>query len=263
MTLRGRLSKFVAGGIAIAALTAAVGGTAFAQTPSGTPAAPPIQRGEEFLKAIAGKLGKTTDEVKAAVKAVQKDRLAEEVKAGKLTQARADEIAKRIDATAGLGFGPMGPGRGHGPGKPGVGPGPANPAAMAQFLGVQPIDLRGLMTGGKTLAQVAQEKGKTRDELKAFLTTQAQTALTAAVKSGRITQTQADARLADLKSNLDAMIDRTGPKGPPKGPKARGREGSQERGERHGGPPAGFRQGGPGGFGQRGAPPVAPPRPAA
>ena len=64
---------------------------------------------------------------------------------------------------------------------------------------------------GATLATVAQAHGKSRDELKAFLTDDAKTHLAQEVTEGDITQAQADARLADLTANLDARIDATMP----------------------------------------------------
>jgi hypothetical protein len=85
----------------------------------------------KFTDALAKELGKTGDEVRSAMKAVAKDRLAAAVKAGRLTQAQADEIEKRIDSSACSPLGPGGPafhggcgGRGHGPGGPGPGFGP-------------------------------------------------------------------------------------------------------------------------------------------
>jgi hypothetical protein len=228
----------VVGGIAAAALTAAIGGAAaFAQTPTPTPGARPSpsaafqQRAEEFLNVLASKLGKSPTELKSAIVAAEKDRVAADVQAGRLTQQQADQLNQRIDQSGGLdlfgrGFG--GPGEGHhgrGPGGPGVG-GPFGGADVAQFLGMQPPELRQALGSGKSLAQVAQEKGKSRDDLKNYLTTQEKTRLDQAVKDGRLTQQQADQRLAELSSRLDAMIDRTGPVG-------------GERGK-----------GGPGGFGQ-------------
>ncbi|HEV8639394.1 MAG TPA: hypothetical protein VG370_34735 [Chloroflexota bacterium] len=84
-------------------LTAAIGGAAFAQTPPVTPTGTPRptiqQRAEEFFAALASKLGKTPEEVRAAVIGVQKDRIAQEVQAGRLTQRQADRLDQLIDRT--------------------------------------------------------------------------------------------------------------------------------------------------------------------
>lgn len=214
-----RIPRAVAGGITAALLTAAIGGAAYAQsaptaTPTGGPHVEVQQRAQEFLNAFAAKLGKSPADVLAAFKSVEKDRVAQAVKDGKLTQQQADRVNQRIDQAQGLPFGGHGFGRGdHGPrekggrfGRPGM---IGDPGALAQFLGVQPTDLRATLQG-KSLAQAAQEKGKTRDELKAFLTQQVKTRLDKAVQAGRMTQAQADQRLADFNSDLDQLVDRVG-----------------------------------------------------
>jgi len=84
----------------------------------------------KFTDALGTELGKSGDDVRSALKEVAKDRLAADVKAGRLTQTQADTIQKRIDssACAPIGFHGPGPGgchggHGHGPGGPGDGDG--------------------------------------------------------------------------------------------------------------------------------------------
>src|SRR2546426_11711037 len=103
--MRPRIPKVVAGGLAAAALMAAIGGAAFAQvsSPTATPRATVQQRAQDFLNALASKLGKRPDEGQAAFKAVEKDRVAQAVKDGKLTQGQADQINARIDQSTGIG----------------------------------------------------------------------------------------------------------------------------------------------------------------
>jgi hypothetical protein len=215
-----RFKRMLAGGVAAAALTAAIGGAAFAQTPtpSGTPG-PIQQRAEEFLNALASKLGKTPTEVRSAVVAVQKERVAADLAAGRITQAQATRLNQRIDQAGGLGAlrpGPAvkgNPGRGAGaPGKAQRGPAVGG-ADLTAFLGVTARELKTALASGKSLAAFAQEKGKSRDDLKNHLATQQRTKLAAAVAAGRITQAQSDARLAQFTSQLDALIDRTAPAG--------------------------------------------------
>lgn len=213
-----RIPRFLAGGLTAVMLTAAIGGAAYAQSaPTPVPGTPPAavqQRATDFLNSLASKLGKTPAEVVAAFKAVQKEQVAQAVQEGRLTQQQADQANQRIDQATGLPFGGKGLGGvgGHHKGGGIAGPGRVaiDQTALATFFGVQPADLRATLQG-KSLAQVAQEKGKSRDELKAFLTQQAKSQVDQAVQAGRLTQQQADQRMADLAARLDQSIDRVNP----------------------------------------------------
>ena len=101
-----------------------------------------------------------------AMVAEAKARLAEDVTAGRLTQAQADErsatLEQRITEMVNR-VGGAGPGHGgHGPGGPG-GPGDHGPrphlAAAAKAIGVSEADLETALRSGQSLAQVAQSKG--------------------------------------------------------------------------------------------------------
>lgn len=218
-----RVRNLLAGGAVAVAIVAAVGGSALAQTPTppasgspaiGTPRPTAQQRVDAFINALAAKLGKSPDELKNAIKAVEKDRVAQALQAGRITQDQANTLNQRIDQGQGLGL--RGPGLGEigprGAGKPGAGkPGAGlrgELSGVAAFLGLQPQELKTQLGAGKSLAQIAQAKGKSRDDLKSFLTNEAKTRLSAAVTAGRLTQAQADQMLAKMTANLDQMIDR-------------------------------------------------------
>lgn len=225
-----RFKRIFAGGIAAALLTAAVGGAAFAQTPTAAGTPKPIQqRAEELLSSLAGKLGKSPAELRAAIVATQKDRVAADLAAGRITPEQATRLNQRIDASNGLDMfrGPAAKGA-KATAKPGA---PAKAvrgnvgADLATFLGVQPQELRQAVASGKSLAAFAAEKGKSRDDVKAFLTTRERTRLAAAVTAGRITQAQSDQRLTRFTSQIDQLIDRTAPAGKPR-PGGRGHRGA-------------------------------------
>ncbi len=98
---------------------------------------------------------------------------------------------------------PGGPGRGRG----GMG-GPENSlvAIAAQVLGLDQAALVSTLNGGKTIAEVAKEKGVALDKIvEAFLAPRAEN-LKNAVAAGRLTQTQADAWLATIKTNVTAQL---------------------------------------------------------
>jgi hypothetical protein len=76
------------------------------------------QRCNDLTDALGKELGKSGDDVRAAIKQVAKDRLAAEVKAGRLTSAQADRIRQDIDSHSCMPIagGPIGPGGHGGPG---------------------------------------------------------------------------------------------------------------------------------------------------
>ncbi len=205
------------GGVVLAGVLGA--GAVMAQTPvPGT-----ATTGTTFLSRVAQKLGIDTPTLQSAIKTTQNEDIDAEVAAGTLTQAQSDQIKQRIanapeDAPFfGRGFGDHG--RGHG--------GPVDPEKIATFLGITADEFRTDMDAtGATLATVSLAHGKSRDELKAYLTSELQSHVAAEVTSGELTQAQADAKIADMKTHLDQMIDASG---------------------QHGGPGFGGPHGGPGG----------------
>jgi hypothetical protein len=211
-----RIARFLAGGAVATILVGAAGATALAQSaPTPTaPGKPAVQaRADAFLNALASKLGKTPDELRGAFKAAEHDMVNQALAAGRITKEQADRLNQRIDQGNGVPFKPgfAMPGRGHdGKGVPAVNAG-LGAAHLAQFLGIQPKDLMSELHSGKSLAQVAQAHGKTVDQLKTFISDQTKTRLDAAVRAGKITQTQADAALKRLTDNLDALVNRVPP----------------------------------------------------
>jgi uncharacterized protein YidB (DUF937 family) len=198
----------------IAAASAAVAALAFvavavtgvgAQTP-----VPGASSGQTFLDRVASKLGIPTSSLRDAVNSASNDEIDARVASGELTQQQADALKRRIASAPDGAFGFRGPGfgRGHGPG----GPHGVDPDVLASFLGTDAATLRTeLQADGATLATVAQAHGRSRDELKSFLSDQIKAHLDQEVADGRITQAEADQKLADATANLDAAIDRGGP----------------------------------------------------
>lgn len=83
-----------------------------------------------------------------------------------------------------------------------------NNSETADFFGISEDELRSeLQADGATLGSVAEAHGKTRDELKTFLTDQLRKNTEQAVSDGRMTQDQADSMLQDMSSRVDDMID--------------------------------------------------------
>lgn len=152
-------------------------------------------------------------DVKAALLADLKAHLDEEVAAGKITQAQADEhlahMTAEIDSrltTPGL---PKGGPEGRGPGK--HGPGRFMSDALAKVLNVTTDELRTQLMSGKSLADVAKAQNVDIADVKAVLISDFESHLADEVKSGEHTQAEADQKLADFKTKLDDMVNRVGP----------------------------------------------------
>ena len=97
-----------------------------------------------------------------------------------------------------------------GHGGPGRRFGRINQDNLAQFLGLTPAQFQSeLSASGATMATVAQAHGKSRDELKAFIQSEAKSETDQAVSHGVLTRPQADRQLSLLAQRLDRMIDRT------------------------------------------------------
>jgi hypothetical protein len=174
--------------------------------------------------------------VKAALLAEAKAHIDAEVAAGKHTAAegvaKLAEVTSRIDTmltTAGL------PARGpHGEGGKG-GPGKFMSATLATTLKLTQEELKTQLHSGKSLADVAKAQSVDIADVKSVLTSDFTAHLAEEVKSGEHTQAEADAKLAEFKTNLDTMVNRVGPTG---GMKGEGR-GPGGPGGRHGHGPMG------------------------
>ena len=180
--------------------------------------------------------------VKAALLAEAKAHIDAEVAAGKHTAAegaaKLAELTSRIDTmltTAGLpARGPQGMGgKGGHEGK--GGPGKFMTATLAKTLKLTQEELKTQLHSGKSLADVAKAQSVDIADVKAALTSDFSAHLAEEVKSGEHTQVEADAKIAEFKTNLDTMVNRVGPAG---GMKGEGR-GPGGPGGRHGHGPMG------------------------
>ena len=115
----------------------------------------------------------------------------------------------------------QGPGQGPQPNGPGRGPrgmngmggmggmgGPQNSlvAVAAEVLGMDQPTLVAALNSGKTIADVAKDKGVALDKIVDTFVGQRAEALKSAVAAGRLTQAQADAWLATMKANVTSRL---------------------------------------------------------
>jgi hypothetical protein len=183
------------------------GGAAIA----GTGLLSPKQEREAFLNDAAKELGVEPSELSAALESALKKRVVAAVQAGRITKAEGDRIKERIDAGdapfffGGPRFGP-GPGGfrhhdrdfGHRRG--------AGLAAAASYLGLTAEKLRASLEDGKTLAQVAKDRGKSVDGLVQAMLADKTKGLDEAVKAGRLTKAERDDLVAGLKQRITDLV---------------------------------------------------------
>jgi hypothetical protein len=99
---------------------------------------------------------------------------------------------------------------------PGGGPHAAIGAAVASYVGLTEAQVRAQLEAGKSLADIAKAQGKTVAGLETAIYNAAKADMDKAVAAGKLTASEESTRLADLKSHLDDIVNRTGP--PPGGP---------------------------------------------
>ncbi len=127
---------------------------------------------------------------------------------GTLNQAQADRVASTLGSAD---LGPAGhDGRRRGRGGPDL-------AAAATALGTTEAELRTALQSGKTLAQVAKDKGVAVDTLVTALVDAEKSRTAKAVTDGRLTQAQADQRLKDLTARVAERVNSARPAHGPDG----------------------------------------------
>jgi len=186
-----RWTKAVLGVLVVGILPlGGVAGHALAQAGSEEEAGQPRQ--EEFLSSVAAKLDVPVDQLKGAIQSTELEMLDEAVEQGKVRPEVAERLRQRIEE------GRLLPSLSGGQ----LRQGQLNPGqrlvlhSAAEVLDITPAELvRELRDSGKSLAQVAEEKGVSRDEL----------------KSGILADVEKhfDEGLGRLRENIDSVIDRT------------------------------------------------------
>ena len=211
-------------GAAVLAACAVAGG-AYAATSGTSPK-------QTFLNDVAKRLHVSPQQLKTAFQGALQDQLNAAVKAGRLTQAQANAIEKRIREgrlpalpffrrgllPLGPGLIPLGPLRGAGiPGGP--------LATAARYIGVTPAQLFDQLGSGKSLAQIATAHGKTVSGLENAIVSAERSRLDLARQRGLITSSQEQQLLSRLQTKIAVVVNRAGfrPRfgplaGPPPGP---------------------------------------------
>lgn len=201
-----RSTKLKVFGASLAALAVAGGGAAIAATKAWSP----HEESQAVINDAAKQLGVTPSQLSNALKQALKNRVDDALAAGLISKDQANELKNRIDASDlvlpfgffGLDHGLLGPGfKGFGF----VGPF-ASLDTAASYLGLSESQLESQLDQGKTLAQIAKDRGKSVDGLVDALVKEANAKIDAAVKAGDLTQSQADAFKAGLRARVTDLV---------------------------------------------------------
>jgi hypothetical protein len=195
-----RHSRKIAIGAA-AVVAAAGGGAAIAATKLD-----PRQESEAAVEDAAEQLGVEPSELTDALEDALANRVDEAVQAGLLTEEQAAALKERIRS----GDVPL----------MGLGPGPdlerdlhrlPELDAAASYLGMTEARLAAALEDGKTMAELAEDRGKSVDGLVDALVAAAKAELATAVEAGRMTDAQRDSILSGLDERIRGLVNGEAP----------------------------------------------------
>ena len=183
---------------------AAIGTVAFAQEDG---EGFPFDFGARFREAVAEALGITVDEYDAVVEEAKNKVADEAVAEGWLTEEQATRMKERTEP----GLGPHGMGKGFVEPRGGfMGRGGDSIVGLiAEELGLTVQELFAELQDGKTLGELASEKGLDVEAITAKHLAQVEENLNQAVEDGKITQNQADWMLQQAEERVPDMLDQT------------------------------------------------------
>ena len=197
-------SKTRIAGVTAAAVALVGGGAALAAEKL-----TPKEASDAVVADAAKQLGIEASKLDAALKKALSNRVDAAVEAGQLTEAQGEELKERI-AAGEVPLVGVGPGFKH----HGFGHRFADLDVAAEYLGITEEALKTSLRDGSTLAEIAEEKGKSVDGLKDALVAAAKADLEEAVEDGRLTEAQKAEILADLPDRIDDLVDgELGPRG--------------------------------------------------
>ncbi|MEI7972437.1 MAG: hypothetical protein WCI10_07865, partial [Actinomycetota bacterium] len=153
-----------------------------------------------------------------AVVADMKAHVSTEVASGEITQTEADAkladvVARATDMVNGVR--PAGIPEGMAGGMGGRGPSPESITAIAKVLNLTEAQLQTEVQSGKSLADIAGAQKVNVQSVIDAVVTQMKSHIAGEVASGEITQTEADAKLADVVARATDMVNGVRPAGMP------------------------------------------------
>ena len=173
----------------------------------------PKAESQAIVNDAAKQLGVDPAKLSDALEQALKNRIDAAVKDGRLSKEQGDAMKRRITSAAFPLF--IGPGfeRDGARHRAFGGLWGRHLNAAAAFLGLTEAQLDEALDGGKSLAQIAKDKGKSADQLVDALVAATTKRLDQAVADGRMTKAQRDMVVADLKERTTAIVNGTTPPG--------------------------------------------------
>jgi len=171
---------------------------------------PPTERQEKrgrFLERVAVNLGVDVAVLEQAIKDAKLAIVDEGLADGRITEDEATKARERISSAEGAGFRRLKERHEKRQDRALKVRGAAIEQAAAA-LGITEDELRDQLRTGKSIADVAAERGVSLDDVKAQILDAAKTKLDRAVANGRIDQAKADAALQRLSDGLDELLTR-------------------------------------------------------
>ncbi|WP_246011191.1 hypothetical protein [Brevibacillus nitrificans] len=161
-------------------------------------------KADKSLAAVAEAQGVAVDDVVALLVKQQEEKVAEAVKAGKLTQEKADQLSEKASEQVKAMVESTHQDRGHGKG---MGFGFGKNEDLLALLKLDETKLAEELKAGKSLAEVAQAQGVSEDEVVALLVKQQKEKLAQEVEAGKLTQENADKRSEELEAFAKKMVE--------------------------------------------------------
>ncbi len=198
--MRINLKSKVAAGI-IVSLVVLGGGAALAASQ----ALSPKEASQAIVNDAAAELGVEPSALSDALKQALQNQVDAAVEAGRMTEEQGKALKKRIESQET----PFIFGGHQGFGHHGFGHMKTLDDATS-YLGLTSEELRDELAAGKTLAEVAKANGKSVGGLVAALMDSAEKRIAEAVGAGKLTQAEADEKLADLETLITARVNGEG-----------------------------------------------------
>jgi AraC-like DNA-binding protein len=178
---------------------------------------------QAFLNDVAQRLHVSPQQLRSAFKGAAQDQLKALVKAGRLTQAQANAIEKRLRqggpppvpffggrlSPRGLRWrGPLRPAPGFSPRAPLFGLGPL--ATATHYLGMTPVQLFDQLRAGKSVAQIARARGKSVSGLESAVVSAERSRLDRARQGGLISRSEEQKLLSRIQATVAALVNQKG-----------------------------------------------------